>query len=113
MKTKLKFNIPKDKEDKRRLIIDLEEQVGVLEKEENGKFIVIEYKKESDNIDYITDRIEELKRRRKQIEFEKKLEKKEHTRKKMLSLKKDGLTYQQIGDIIGITRQGVWNILNK
>ena len=40
----LKFNIPKDSGDKRRLLIDLENQVGVILKEEDGFFIVLRYK---------------------------------------------------------------------
>ena len=44
MKT-IKFNIPKDKEDKRKLFIDLENQIGVLVKEEDGKIIVTRYNK--------------------------------------------------------------------
>ena len=39
-----KFNIPKDAEDKRKLFIDLENNVGVIIKEENGFFIVTKYK---------------------------------------------------------------------
>jgi len=42
---KLRFNIPKDAEDQRRLLIDLENQVGVPEKIENEKIIVSPYKK--------------------------------------------------------------------
>ena len=38
-----KFNIPTDKEDKRRLLIDLEENVGVILREEKGFFIVSKY----------------------------------------------------------------------
>lgn len=40
----LKFSIPKDASDKRRLLIDLENQVGVILKEEEGFFIVLRYK---------------------------------------------------------------------
>lgn len=40
----LKFNIPTNKEDKRRLLIDIEKQVGVPLREENGFFIVSKYK---------------------------------------------------------------------
>lgn len=39
-----KFNIPKNEEDKRRLLIDLENNVGVIIKEESGFFIVLKYK---------------------------------------------------------------------
>ena len=41
----IKFNIPKDKEDKRKLLIDLEEQVGVILKEEDNKIIVSPFNK--------------------------------------------------------------------
>lgn len=41
----IKFNIPKDASDKRKLLIDLEENIGVILREENGSFIVIRYKK--------------------------------------------------------------------
>ena len=44
-KIELKFNVPKDKEDERRLLIDLEDQVGVIIKKENNKFIVRPYNK--------------------------------------------------------------------
>lgn len=40
----MKFNIPKDSEDRRKLLIDLENQVGVIQ-EEGGFFIVVEYEK--------------------------------------------------------------------
>lgn len=41
----IKFNIPKDAGDKRKLLIDIEENIGVILKEENGSFIVARYKK--------------------------------------------------------------------
>ena len=43
-KGEIKFNVPKDKEDERRLLIDLEENVGVILRKENGRFIVLKYK---------------------------------------------------------------------
>ena len=46
MKDEIKFNIPKDKEDKRRLLIDLESNVGVILREDKGFFVVTKYKKD-------------------------------------------------------------------
>lgn len=47
MNNEIKFNIPKDPEDERRLLIDLENNVGVILRRENGKFIVTPYKPKS------------------------------------------------------------------
>ena len=39
------FNIPSNHEDARKLLIDLEDQVGVILSDSNGKYIVLPYKK--------------------------------------------------------------------
>lgn len=39
----LKFSVPKESEDRRRLLIDLENQVGVILRESDGFFIVMPY----------------------------------------------------------------------
>ena len=44
MKTELKFNRPKDKEDARRLLMDLEDQVGVITEMNDEKYTVRPYK---------------------------------------------------------------------
>lgn len=40
------FNIPKDSEDRRKLLIDLENSVGVILREENRSFVIAPYKSE-------------------------------------------------------------------
>lgn len=51
----LNFNIPKDKEDARRLLIDLEEQIGLPLRVENNKYIIVKYKpKRKSNVKTVT-----------------------------------------------------------